>query len=196
VRPFLKEGIVIDGHDELKLTGRFYPHKSRGEGQFLAVLKRDENIENLPTILYKDAGTSPSKEESKIAFDFLRENLSSVPDVRLIKRGDFISMVPRELPIPKNSVFLSGVCLGEIRGKNLFPHHHLFSAYGGLFKRRVELSAGDDRLFAYLRGEEIRIDRADSGFCAVAYNGATLGGGKISGGVVKNHYPKGLRIKN
>ena len=47
----------------------------------------------------------------------------------------------------------------------------------------------------YMRGEEITTDVGGSGFCAVTYSGVCLGGGKISGGVVKNHYPKGLRIK-
>ena len=196
VRPYVSEGIPIAGREELRLTSRFYPHISRGEGQFFAVLKRDENSAVSPIILYKDAGISPSKEEYKIALDFLKDNLTSIPDVRLIKRGEFISIVPKSLVIPKNSVFSAGVCLGEIRGKNLFPHHHLFSAYGELFKRKIELSRGDARVLKYLRGEEITTDSTDTGFCVVTYEGASLGGGKISGGAVKNHYPKGLRIKN
>lgn len=196
VRPYVSEGIPIAGHEELLLTSRFYPHKSRGEGQFAAVLKRGENADVSPTILYKDAGISPTKEECRIALDFLKENLVSLPDCRLIKRGELISMVPKDLVIPKSSVFSAGVCLGEIRGKNLFPHHHFFSAYGRLFKRRVDLSRDDGRVLKYLRGEEISVDTAASGFCAVCYEGAPLGGGKISLCVVKNHYPKGLRIKN
>ena len=195
IRPFVKEGVVIDGHEELKLTSRFYPHISRGEGQFVAVLKRDKNTDISSTILYKDAAVSPSKEECRIALDFLNDNLLSFPDMRLIKRGELISIVPRDMPIPKNAVFSAGVCLGEIRGKNLFPHHHFFSAFGKLFKRKVELSRGDERVTKYMRGEEISADVGGSGFCAVTYSGVCLGGGKISGGVVKNHYPKGLRIK-
>ena len=31
------------------------------------------------------------------------------------------------------------------------------------------------------------------GWCAVLVDGMPLGGGKIVGGVLKNHYPKGLR---
>ena len=196
VRPFISQGLALDGHEELRLTSRFYPHKSRGEGQFVAVLKRDESAEISPTILYKDAGISPSKEEYRIAMEFLKKNLKSIPDARLIKRGETLSLVPKGLVIPRGSVFLTGVCLGEIRGKNLFPHHHLFSAYGELFKRQIDLSADDARVAKYLAGEEIPCDTCDSGFCVVKYLGVPLGGGKISGGVVKNHYPKGLRIKN
>ena len=62
-------------------------------------------------------------------------------------------------------------------------------------KIKVELMRGDARVEKYLRGEEIDCDAAESGWCAVCYEGVPLGGGKISGGRVKNHYPKGLRNK-
>ena len=45
----------------------------------------------------------------------------------------------------------------------------------------------------YLRGEEIDANSDLNGWCSVTYEGVALGGGKISGGRVKNHYPKGLR---
>ena len=61
--------------------------------------------------------------------------------------------------------------------------------------RRVDLKKGDARVEKYLGGEEIYTDCADSGWCCVTYEGVALGGGKISGGRVKNHYPKGLRNK-
>ena len=34
---------------------------------------------------------------------------------------------------------------------------------------------------------------AQNGWCAVLVDGFPLGGGKASGGRIKNHYPKGLR---
>jgi len=53
------------------------------------------------------------------------------------------------------------------------------------------------RIKSYLRGEEIDAKTADGdGWCAVLYEGVSLGGGKASGGRIKNHYPKGLRNKN
>ena len=42
-------------------------------------------------------------------------------------------------------------------------------------------------------GEEIDTDVQGGGYCAVCYEGVAMGGGKISSGKVKNHYPKGLR---
>lgn len=78
----------------------------------------------------------------------------------------------------------------------LFPSHQFFSAYGRLFKRQENLTRGDARVAEYLRGEEIEaVDTSSSGFVAVLFEGAPLGGGKASSGRIKNHYPKGLRTK-
>ena len=49
------------------------------------------------------------------------------------------------------------------------------------------------RTAAWLRGEEIDAATAQNGWCAVLVDGFPLGGGKVSGGRIKNHYPKGLR---
>ena len=51
----------------------------------------------------------------------------------------------------------------------------------------------DPRTAAWLRGEEIDAATAQNGWCAVLVDGFPLGGGKVSGGRIKNHYPKGLR---
>ena len=85
--------------------------------------------------------------------------------------------------------------LGEIKGAVFFPHHQLFSAFGGLFRRVRNLEKGDPCCEKYLRGEEIDAGGTDNGWCVVAYEGVALGGGKVSGSKIKNHYPKGLRIK-
>ena len=91
---------------------------------------------------------------------------------------------------------MPGVIVGEVTKGLLFPHHQFFSAYGRLFKRQENLRKGDPRVAKFLRGEEIEAEEIkDGGWCAVSYCGATVGGGKMSGGRIKNHYPKGLRNK-
>ena len=52
-----------------------------------------------------------------------------------------------------------------------------------------------DKAYAYLAGEQLSGIPAElKGWTLVTYNGYSLGFGKASGGVLKNHYPKGLRI--
>ncbi len=187
------DGIVFDGakSKDLSKCRRFYPHISKGEGQFIALLKRDLSKEPYAPKLsgiYK----SPPKSEIAVIEKFFKENLREMPDGKLLKAGENTVLVPHGMPLPEYSLYMSGVLVGEVKGSNLFPSHHFFSAYGKLFKNQVELS--EEKVIKYLRGEETDSD-APSGWCTVLYKNAPLGGGKISGGKIKNHYPKGLRNK-
>ncbi len=189
-------GLPISEKYDLSLTRRFYPHISVGEGQYVALMKKRENNERMSAFLYKSSEKSPSKDETALVKKFFADNLVGIPDGRLIKSGEGISILPSNFPVPERSVFMAGVMIGEAK-KNLFiPHHQFFSAYGRLFKRRENLKKGDPRLESYLRGEEIEgIDCPEGGYAAVMYEGVPLGGGKASGGRIKNHYPKGVRNK-
>ncbi len=197
LRTLTDNGLVFDGAkcNELYKCRRFYPHKASGEGQFAALLQKRGNEQNLPTILYKSAEKALTKDEEKSVVEFFRDNFNTPPCGRLGKVGDNILIIPHSCPIPQRSVFMGGVLVGELSRGVIKPSHQLFSVYGGLMKRREELTKNDERIFRYLHGEEIDALSIDgSGWCAVMYCGATLGGGKASGGKIKNHYPKGLRI--
>ncbi|MBQ7387412.1 MAG: NOL1/NOP2/sun family putative RNA methylase [Clostridia bacterium] len=190
------DGIAEEKDAELRLTRRFYPHVSRGEGQYIAVFKKRENDAYMPTILYKDAAKPVSKEETRVTESFMKEHFPTVKLGRLIKQGDYVVSVTHGCPVPAHSVFMPGVTLGEVKKGVFFPHQQLISAYGAEMKNKENLTRGDERVAKYLRGEEIDAKETRDGWCAVCYEGVALGGGKVSGGKIKNHYPKGLRNKN
>ena len=58
----------------------------------------------------------------------------------------------------------------------------------------VDLPLTDDRLKRFLRGEELSVPGNPDGWTAVSAEGIVTGFGKVSGGVLKNRYPKGLRL--
>ena len=93
----------------------------------------------------------------------------------------------------KLRVVRGGVLAGSVLKKRFQPAHALFMAYGAQCTNREELTLTDPRTAAWLRGEEIDAATAQNGWCAVLVDGFPLGGGKVSGGRIKNHYPKGLR---
>ncbi len=190
-----RPGIAREGkeHIHTELTRRFYPHISDGEGQYLALLKKDGNLPDRSTILYKDEIKPPSKQEMSIIDAFVSESLTDVPSGRICKIGENIVILHKDFPLPQRSVFMSGILFGEIKGKLFVPSHQFFSAYGKLFKLQEDLKKGDIRVEKYLRGEEIDTVADIKGWCSVLYEGVPLGGGKASGGKIKNHYPKGLR---
>ena len=189
------DGIVINGREELRLTRRFYPHVSEGEGQFVVLLRR-EGGERREKPDFREEVTRPSKTEEAIITAFLRENLGKMPEGRIIKCGGGFALISHGCPLPPHSTLMSGILLGEIRGSLFIPAHQLFSALGGLFKRQEELDTNDGRLEKYLAGEEIpALSATGKGYVALLFRGAPLGGGKLSSGVIKNHYPKGLRVR-
>jgi NOL1/NOP2/fmu family ribosome biogenesis protein len=58
--------------------------------------------------------------------------------------------------------------------------------------RSLSFPADGREVAAFLRGESLRVD-GESGWVLVCVEGFPLGWGKRTGGIVKNHYPRGLR---
>lgn len=189
VKAHTQDAVRFEGCECENITAarRFYPHKARGEGQFMALLHR------------KLGGYSESRKTKfapqkidKIVFDFLDDTLVSYDKQRVKIAGDKVYYFASDIEIPDKTAFCVGVTIGEIRKNYIQPHHQFFSAFGGEFKRKVSFSANDDVLLRYLHGEEIEVNLPD-GYAAVLVDGCALGGIKVSGGRAKNHYPKGLR---
>ena len=180
--------------DVLPLTRRFYPHLAPGEGQFVALLERDEN-DFSEVSRVRDAFQLPGKTDVAALSSFLREHLSEVPAGRLGVLRDGFCLAP-DFPLPPRGVFSAGVSLGSLQKGRLEPHHAFFSAFGSRFSARLCLSDGDPRTAAYLHGDEIpcpELASLPNGFAAVLWEGAPLGGGKAVSSRLKNRYPKGLR---
>ena len=90
-------------------------------------------------------------------------------------------------------VVRAGVPVGRQEKGRFEPAHALFMAYGALCENREELALDSPLCAAWLRGEAIPAHTAHTGWAAVTAGGLPLGFGKVSGGTVKNRYPKGLR---
>lgn len=199
------DGISIEGYEyDMTLCRRVYPHKSLGEGQFIALFERvdgaDEAIEGKKKDKKGKNCSDGKKNRAEVeaigaAEKFLKENLFGLPDGDLMMLGESVFLAPR-INLPQFGVISAGICIGECQKGRIVPHHQLFSACGRNFKLKIELSGGSAECAAYLCGEEIEavgIGENASGYCAVIVDGCPLGGGKVSGGRCKNHYPKGLR---
>ena len=189
------DGVTYEGctHDMTEAR-RFYPHITEGEGQFLCLLRRDGDAEPFITREKKKKKEKTadvlSKEELSVAEQFFADNIDDTAHT-FTKIADTM-MMSDDLPGHKSCI-VRGVAAGSVIKGRLEPHHHLFSALGKHFKRKVELSSDSPEAVAYLSGEMIETD-LKNGWCAVLIDGCPAGGGKIVDGKVKNHYPKGLRL--
>ncbi len=184
-------GLSLSDEVDLSLCRRFYPHKSPGEGQFIALFRRTAG--GVGGLLYKDARRAVAKKDEAEIQKALSEMLPIDKVGELASLGEEI-LSPAAIALPPRGVVRSGVCLGNLRGRVFLPHHHLFSALGSCFYRKSDLSWESPEMTAYLRGETVPTELA-RGYAALLCCGVPLGGVKVSDGVAKNHYPKGLRIK-
>lgn len=191
VRNNTVDGIAFDGCEcnNISFARRFYPHKSKGEGQFMAVMHN--RLE--PSTEYKVIKRQNSKIDKTLT-DFLDDVLVKYDssDV-MMYNGNPVYFTP-DFDVPKGAAFCCGVTIGEIKKNYILPHHQFFMAMGKVFKRKINLSADSDEIRKYLHGEEFDTG-CENGWAVVMVEGCTVGGAKVVNGRAKNHYPKGLRTK-
>ena len=184
------DGVFFEGCscENISYSRRCYPHVTKGEGQFAAVLhNKNESFHDFKSI-------QKSEKVDKVVFEFLDGVLEEYDKDKVIMYNRNPVYFTSDFNVDKGVAFSCGVTIGEIRKGYIQPHHQLFMALGDKFKRKINLSATSDEIKKYLHGEEIEVS-CGNGWAVVLVDGAALGGVKVVNGTAKNHYPKGLRIK-
>ena len=191
---------------------RFLPHRTKGEGFFLAVLRKPEGetlrIRYKSTVsqVKKKAGASASKTNAGASKEQLlaaRAWLLSADDYEISANGMNIVAFPKEyisgLSVLQQSlrVIQAGVTLAEVKGKDLIPNHALAMSTvqaSDVFPRE-EISY--EQAIAYLRKEAIVLpDTAPRGYVLLTYKDVPLGFVKNIGNRANNLYPQEWRIRS
>ena len=180
----------IDPTADTALCRRILPQHG-GEGHFVALLYRagDAPSADAP---YR----APQNDSHAVAARALyAECFTDEPAGTFVTVGETVRLLPPDLPRSTGTGTLSaGLAVADVRRGRAEPCHAAFAAACAADCRRtVGLQPGDPRLAAFLHGEELSVPEAAPGYCAVTVAGIPLGFGKVSGGRLKNRYPKGLR---
>ena len=177
---------IDDPAEGIENTLRLFPHRLRGEGHFAAVLVRSGDRQNdVPT---ERAGRLPAEISA-----FFAEN-GIAPGGIPVCFGDTWFLAPGDTPELRGlRVLRAGLELGEVRKGRFVPAHALALSLE-TFPNRADFPADSREIAAYLRGETLPADRR--GWTLVTVDGHGLGWAHGADGVLKNHYPKGLRRKN
>ena len=143
----------------------------------------------------RDAGGGDASPAQSLAAwrEFAEEYFPELAKRPAVVHGGGV-LLPAAFPQTNLHVLRAGVFVGSVQKGRFVPEHHLFTAFGALCQNREELTLADSRTVEYLSGREIEAHTAADGWCCVTVDGWPLGGGKVSGGRVKNHYPKALRL--
>jgi NOL1/NOP2/fmu family ribosome biogenesis protein len=172
---------------------RLWPHKVKGEGHFMALLKKD------------DAGIIAAYEESAYCgIDegkleplrvFLDDNLIKPLLGPFLLQGHYVYSYPEGLPSLKGlKVPRPGWYLGSIRNNRFEPSQALAM---GLkledVKRTLSLKINDIAVERYLKRETLMIE-GNKGWTLIALEEFPLGWGKQTDNYIKNYYPPAWRI--
>lgn len=187
-----------NGNPQLKKCVRIWPHKMKGEGHFLALLKKSENSESV----YLKLGKCPriDKKSRQVLEKFFADCQWKPDWERTEIRGEKVYQVP-ELPEKLGGIhFLrNGLYMGDLKKDRFEPSQQLAMVlksadYVGV----LSLKENDERIQRYLKGETVLVETGeatrDKGWILVCVERFSLGWGKLVNGVLKNKYASGWRL--
>lgn len=201
---------------ELEYCYRLWPHRLSGEGHFAAILKKQSDLNSSCKIGNETAAQSkankkqqrgkksnpfPDKAAMALWQEFADQNLNKVPAGIPILFGEQLYLLPCECPLRGLKVVRPGLHLGTCKKNRFEPAHALALWLPKEDAKRViclsvsgagQLSSSTADAEAYLRGETLSVS-GEKGWYLVLAGDFPIGWGKLADGILKNHYPKGLR---
>ena len=195
--------------DEWQITGplkynhpvyRFFPHKTKGEGFFLAALRKADG--EAEEIRFKNKN---KKEKGKTApaipkavQAFLSDTSSFSPEWS----GNILRMLPESArdasPLLREylRILSAGICIGETKGKDFIPAEEL-ALSTALCPEAFPMADLDwDDAIRYLKKEALLLPAGtEKGYVLVRYKKFPLGFTKHLGNRANNLYPQEWRIR-
>jgi 16S rRNA C967 or C1407 C5-methylase (RsmB/RsmF family)/NOL1/NOP2/fmu family ribosome biogenesis protein len=186
---------------------RLWPHRAPGEGHFLAAMEREEEKSQIPNPKSQMGRQGDSGKAGETRRQGAKSKIQNQSPLRTFWEGAMVRPLPEGevalfgewlhwLPAPPSlwqgiKPVRAGWQLGRLAGNRLEPAHHLVMGLRPADVRQtVEVDMGTAE--RYLRGLTFEAAGGD-GWVLVMLDGFPLGWGKRVQGVVKNHYPRGLR---
>lgn len=168
------------------MVRRIFP-MDQGEGHFIAkMVKRGEQL------------TSPIKEikagkVDEAVIDFMKKQGSASLNF-YVQQGKVYGRKGNFIKLDKIRILRQGIECGEMIKNRFEPHHafYLASVNQNYFKQSYELNA--EEIKKYLHGDVLEAEL--KGYTAILYHGVGIGFAKGDGRILKNKFPKGLRVNS
>lgn len=176
-------------------TFRAFPHQIKGEGHFVALFQKNtqgEICENEWLLPFKKSHCAVSKENAALFHAFMNDKGAGITPTHGINNHLFYLPVLKGLGIPKIHPLRMGIHLGEVKFGRFIPNHAFaLSQKAPPSFARIGVDQGE--MEAFIQGQTIPCDEGYKGWVLMTYEGIDAAWGKASQGMIKNHYPKGLR---
>ena len=166
---------------------RIFP-MDQGEGHFVAKMKK-----------HGQAVMSRKKEVADTALPmfaqaFLKSQLAKQPAHTLLLQDKLYLKQTPFLFIKKIHILRQGILAGEIMKNRIEPHQHFYSASLHQDKFLQTYDMRDEECHLFLQGHPLSVS-AYKGYTALLWHQHPIGFAKGDGMVLKNKYPKGMRIR-
>ncbi len=204
------EALTIPLKEEWQITGalrhdhpvyRFFPHKTKGEGFFLAALRKapGETEEIRPRNKSKKergkaAPVLPSvvndwiEEAGKFRFELINDTIQAIPSAH---------QEAWQLIAGQCRIVTAGIRIGEIKGKDILPTHSLAMSTSLNREAFTTIEINWEDAVKYLKKEVLLLpEETKKGYVLVCYNGFPLGFVKHLGNRANNLYPQEWRIRS
>lgn len=181
----------------------FYPHETRGEGLFIAALRKHGELTSAPEVSYvrKTKRKDKAAQSQKVDVEALRwltstENYEVMPHKERfvaipVAHADFIRRM-----LPFVNVMNCGVALGALKGKTFIPDTALALSSELDYNKVNAYEAERQEALAYLHRESLILPPSvPKGYVLITYKGQGLGWVKNIGNRSNNLYPEQWRIR-
>jgi 16S rRNA C967 or C1407 C5-methylase (RsmB/RsmF family)/NOL1/NOP2/fmu family ribosome biogenesis protein len=175
---------------------RFYPHKTKGEGFFMAVLQKTSD---------EFGRFKPQKEKrtTKIAAEIgmLKNNLLAPEEWEISTKDNIIRALPLEKANDINQleqrlkIIHSGILLAEQKGKDFIPEAALSLSKHLDISRFNTVDVALETAIRFLQKESIELPQAAKGYVLLTYRHVPIGWVKNLGKRCNNLYPNEWRIR-
>ncbi|MGX1983284.1 RsmF rRNA methyltransferase first C-terminal domain-containing protein [Thermolongibacillus altinsuensis] len=189
----IQNGVVEwtqEGLKEIVYTARLWPHHLKGEGHFVAKMKKHG-----PTSPWngKIAKSNVSRQMLRDYEQFAKTTLKTSINRTIYAFQHHLFALPEDCPsFDGLKVIRAGLHLGELK-KNRFEPNHALAMALTIDDVQHYLPLSNEEAMKYMKGETWHTGQ-DRGWLLVTIEDYPLGWGKETKGIVKNFYPKGLRI--
>lgn len=178
------------GNPDLAKCGRIWPHKSQGEGHFVAKMHKRGSSEKT-VFLNNTIKKIPGFEYFE---EFIHENITKELNGDYETFDEKLYLVPKGAPSLRGMrIVRNGWHLGDIKKKRFEPSQAFAM---GLNKNEVRLTEellNYDTAVRYLKGESLETSLEEDGWVLVTFDGLTLGWAKSQKGRLKNKYLPGWK---
>jgi 16S rRNA C967 or C1407 C5-methylase (RsmB/RsmF family)/NOL1/NOP2/fmu family ribosome biogenesis protein len=175
---------------------RFYPHRLRGEGFFIAAVRKTKDEVPVKTKSKSTLVTLPRK-----TTDQLREWLTGGEPYHFILQKDLVLMIRSdhireiEMLTEKLRVINKGTAWASLKHEKLIPEHAAAMSVALRKEFFTQVHLENDPAVLYLRKESVRPDHGKRGFALVIHNDLPLGWVNLLDNRVNNLYPSAWRIR-